>query len=213
MGTFLATIDGGILLESFTLHWLFFVNLPVGILGVFLVARFVPDSRPGTKQHFDLPGAIILFVSLCSLLFSLSLIQSGGFSNPLTFILLVVFAITLVVFIIHETRTREPMIDLMKFKNQLFTVNLVTGFSTFVVSGIQPAQSHAHGRSNHGYRPVGSILGAPHLRAHRRHAFREYHPRPHHRPGRRADRHYSAGYRDRFRLPVPFAVGAFRVAA
>jgi len=125
---------GGIILESLSWHWLFFVNLPVGIIGVILVVRYVPDSRPGRKQHFDYPGAALLFISLSSLLFSLSLIQSSAFSNPLTFILLGVFAVTLVTFIFHENRASEPMIDLSMFKNRLFSVNLVTGFITFVTT-------------------------------------------------------------------------------
>lgn len=125
---------GGIILESLPWNWLFFVNLPVGILGVLLVSKYVPSSRPGTRQHFDFPGALILFISLCSLLFSLSLIQSSGFSNPLTFILMAVFLFTLIIFIFIENRAKEPMIDLSIFKNRLFSVNLITGFSTFVVS-------------------------------------------------------------------------------
>ena len=125
---------GGMLLESLSWHWLFFVNLPVGLLGVFLVARFIPASRPGNRQHFDFPGALTLFLSLCSLLFALSLIQSSGFSKPLTFILLAAFAVTLVVFIRLETRAKEPMIDLSIFRNRLFSVNLITGFFTFIVT-------------------------------------------------------------------------------
>lgn len=125
---------GGLLLESLSWHWLFFVNLPVGLLGVFLVARFVPASRPGNRQHFDLPGAFTLFLSLCALLFALSLIQGSGFSRPLTFILLAVFSVTLLVFIRIETHSAEPMIDLSMFRNRLFSVNLVTGFFTFIVT-------------------------------------------------------------------------------
>ena len=125
---------GGIILESLPWNWLFFVNLPVGVLGVLLVSKYVPSSRPGNKQHFDFAGAIILFISLCSLLFSLSLIQGGGFSNPLTFIFMAVFLVTLIIFILVENRAKEPMIDLTIFKNRLFSVNLITGFSAFVVT-------------------------------------------------------------------------------
>ena len=125
---------GGIILESLPWHWLFFVNIPVGVIGVFLVARFVPASRSGNRQRFDFPGSITLFFSLCSLLFALSMIQGTGFNNPLTFVLLGVFIVTLAVFINFEIRTREPMIDLSMFKNRLFSVNLITGFLTFIVT-------------------------------------------------------------------------------
>lgn len=125
---------GGLLLESLSWHWLFFVNLPVGLLGVYLVARFVPASRPGASQRFDFPGAVTLFLGLCALLFALSLIQSSGFSRPLTLILITAFAILLSIFIRIEKHSTEPMIDLSIFRNRLFSVNLITGFLTFIVT-------------------------------------------------------------------------------
>jgi EmrB/QacA subfamily drug resistance transporter len=125
---------GGLLLESLSWHWLFFVNLPVGVIGVILVVRYVPASRPGARQKFDFPGALTLFIGLSALLFALSSIQTNGFNSPSVFVLLGVFIVALVVFILIETHVHEPMIDLSIFKNRLFTVNLVTGFMTFIVS-------------------------------------------------------------------------------
>ena len=78
---------GGLILESLPWHWLFFVNLPVGIVGVIMVLRYVPDSRPGGKQRFDFPGAALLFVGLSSLLFALTGIQSGEIETALILVL------------------------------------------------------------------------------------------------------------------------------
>ena len=134
MGIIAGPTIGGLLLESLSWHWLFFVNLPVGLVGVYLVIRFVPANRPGTRQHFDFPGALTLFLGLCALLLTLSLIQGSGFSRPLTFVLLAAFAIMLVIFIRLETHAAEPMIDLSIFRNRLFSMNLITGFLTFIVT-------------------------------------------------------------------------------
>lgn len=125
---------GGIILESLTWHWLFFVNLPVGIVGVIMVLRYVPDSRPGNKQRFDFPGAILLFVSLSALLFALSSIQSGMGSTAITLVLFGVFFVGLIFFIVVEKRTAEPMIDLSMFSNRMFSINLITGFMVFIVT-------------------------------------------------------------------------------
>ena len=125
---------GGLILESLPWHWLFFVNLPVGIIGIIMVLHYVPDTRPGHKQGFDFPGAILLFVGLSSLLFALTGIQSGEIETPLIVGLAGIFVITLVVFIRIEKRSAEPMIDLSMFSSRMFSVNLVTGFLAFVVT-------------------------------------------------------------------------------
>jgi len=124
---------GGLILERLSWHWLFFVNLPVGIIGVIMVKRYAPVNHPGLKQRFDFKGAILMLATLSSLLFALSRVQSNGLRDPLIPILLVLFIIGLVIFIRVEKRTAEPMIDLSIFRNRMFSVNLVTGFLTFVV--------------------------------------------------------------------------------
>lgn len=123
---------GGIILESLSWHWLFFVNLPVGIIGVFMVLRYVPQSRPGGKQRFDFLGAVLLFISLCALLFALSTIQSGSTSLLITLTLLGIFLVGLVAFIMVEKRIDDPMIDLSIFSNRMFSINLITGFLVFI---------------------------------------------------------------------------------
>ena len=125
---------GGLILESLTWHWLFFVNLPIGIIGVIMVTRFVPANQPGTKQTFDFLGAGILFVGLVSLLFALSLGQHNGFNNPLILILFTVSLIMAILFIRVELRIDQPMVDLTMFKNRMFSINLITGFLIFLAS-------------------------------------------------------------------------------
>ena len=125
---------GGVILESLPWNWLFFVNLPVGIIGVIMVLRYVPAYRPGKKQHFDFRGALVLFVALVSLLFALSSIQSGIVDLQWILVLFGVFITALGGFIVIEKRTPEPMIDLSMFHNRMFSVNLVTGLLVFVVT-------------------------------------------------------------------------------
>jgi EmrB/QacA subfamily drug resistance transporter len=125
---------GGIILQSLTWHWLFFVNLPVGLIGLVLVFRFVPSRRPVGKQSFDYWGAVTLFISLASFLLSLSVIQLDGFTNPFLYGLLALWLVTLLVFIRIELRIPEPMIDLRMFLSRLFSINLITGLLSFIAS-------------------------------------------------------------------------------
>ncbi len=128
---------GGVLIEHLSWHWIFFVNLPVGIVGTWMALRFVPDFKPSGRQKFDYWGAASLCVSLLSLLLALTLGQRLGFGAPPIVALLVNWFIFLAIFLIIEWRTRQPMIDLRLFRNILFSVNLVTGFITFVaIAGV-----------------------------------------------------------------------------
>lgn len=123
---------GGLLIETLSWHWIFFVNLPVGILGTLLALRYVPDVRPGEEQRFDYAGAITLFVSLLALSLSLTLGQEMGFDAQPILLLFVLSALFLFLFVIQERRHKQPMIDLRLFRNALFSVNLVTGLMVFV---------------------------------------------------------------------------------
>ncbi len=125
---------GGIILQSLTWHWLFFVNLPIGVIGLVLVILFVPARKPVGQQRFDFGGAAALFVSLISFLLSLSFIQLHGMEDPFIYIFLASGVIAVIFFIRIEKRTADPMIDLTMFQSKLFSINLITGSLTYVAS-------------------------------------------------------------------------------
>jgi EmrB/QacA subfamily drug resistance transporter len=127
---------GGILIDIFSWHAIFFVNLPVGILGTALSVRFVPAVQPPGGQRFDLLGAAMLCTSLLCLSLAMTIGPVIGFTNLRTISLFAGFVIFLLVFISTELRVSQPMIDLHLFRNRQLSVNLITGFLTFVaVSG------------------------------------------------------------------------------
>jgi EmrB/QacA subfamily drug resistance transporter len=134
LGVIAGPTVGGLILQSLSWHWIFFVNLPVGILGVFLVLRYVPATRPSGGQRFDLPGAGALLVCLTTFLLGLTLGQRSGFQSLLVEGLLAAAVTFLAIFIVIERRSSHPMIDLSLFRNQLFSINLVTGLLAFISS-------------------------------------------------------------------------------
>lgn len=123
---------GGLILSSLTWHWLFFVNLPVGIIGTFMVLKFVPADHKGTRQRFDTLGAGTLFISMISLLLALSIGQTSSFASLRVILLFVMAAVVFIAFVNIERKITEPMIDPVLFSNKRFSTNLVTGFITFV---------------------------------------------------------------------------------
>jgi EmrB/QacA subfamily drug resistance transporter len=132
IGIVIGPVLGGLILGALSWHWIFYVNLPVGIAGTWMVMRFVPHSQTTSGQHFDLAGAVALFTSLTSLLLALNLGQQSGFGQPRTLGLMAFSLAVAALFVFLEMRSHQPMIDLRLFRNVLFDVNLVTGFLTFV---------------------------------------------------------------------------------
>ncbi len=125
---------GGLILQAFSWHWIFFVNIPVGLIGIWMVQKYVPNKKPAGGQKFDFLGAIALFVSLLSLLFGLTMGQRLSFSDFRVLGLFGCGIIFLIAFIRIEMRVDQPMVDLKLFNNTLFSINLITGFLAFVAS-------------------------------------------------------------------------------
>jgi EmrB/QacA subfamily drug resistance transporter len=132
VGIVLGPVLGGLLIGMLSWHWIFFVNLPVGIVGTLMVIRFVPSLKPEGGQRFDLLGAFTLFICLIALLMALTLGQQAGFGDTRVLALLAGSILFLTVFLVVERNIRDPMIDLHLFRNRLFNINLVTGLITFV---------------------------------------------------------------------------------
>lgn len=132
IGIVVGPVLGGLLIGALSWHWIFFVNLPIGIVGTWMVVRFVPALNPPGGQRFDLPGALALLISLLALMMALTLGQRMGFSDPRILALFAAWLVALAAFVAIELRSQQPMIDLTLFRNRLFDINLITGFIVFV---------------------------------------------------------------------------------
>lgn len=123
---------GGLLIGLVNWRAIFLVNLPVGVIGLFLVRRFVPDWRPPGGQRFDTAGAVVLLLTLVALALGLTFAPSTGWGDPLIILLLGGALVGLGVFLGVEDRLRQPMVDLSLFRDPLFSVSLATGLLVFV---------------------------------------------------------------------------------
>ncbi len=132
IGIVAGPVLGGLLLGVFSWHWIFYVNLPIGIIGSFMVARLVPDFKPAGGQKFDFPGALTLFASLMAFTLALTVGQRIGFAETPVLSLFLGWLLFLALFLAIELTRKQPMIDLGLFQNKLFTVNLITGFLSFI---------------------------------------------------------------------------------
>jgi EmrB/QacA subfamily drug resistance transporter len=126
---------GGVILGVLSWRWIFYVNLPVGIIGILLAQRYVPDFKPGGRQTFDVLGALSLCFSLLLLLLGLTFGQQQGFFQLLIYFLMAGGLLLLSIFVFVEQRVVQPMIDPKLFSNSIFSTNLTTGFISFIALG------------------------------------------------------------------------------
>lgn len=133
IGVVTGPVVGGLLISSFGWRSIFFVNLPVGIIGTLLAIRYVPRTERRGSQSFDYVGAVILSGTLLAVSLGLTLGQESGFGSPTVLGLLAAAAIGTAIFVRVELGIDEPMIQLRMFRSTLLSTSVVTGYLLFVV--------------------------------------------------------------------------------
>jgi EmrB/QacA subfamily drug resistance transporter len=129
---------GGLLTEHVGWHWIFFVNVPVGVLGVAASLAFIDESRDeSTVRRLDVPGLLTSGVGLFALTFALIQGNTAGWSSPRIVGAFAVAVIGLTVFGVIELRSRTPMLDLALFRDPSFTgANLVSLLVSLAMFGV-----------------------------------------------------------------------------
>jgi len=127
---------GGPLIDNFGWRSVFLINLPVGIVGLFMALAFISESRSQTDdkkiRKFDLKGAIILGISLATLVLVLDQGTDWGWLSANSFICYAITLASMLWFIRVEKRHSEPIVDLKFFKNQIFVQTLMNNFIIFM---------------------------------------------------------------------------------
>ncbi|MDC0715616.1 DHA2 family efflux MFS transporter permease subunit [Nannocystis bainbridge] len=106
-------------------RWLFFINVPLGVLAVALANRTIPYYRLQAPQAFDLPGLVTVITGTLALLIALSQGREWGWTNGSTVGLLLLGTLSLVGFVVRELRTRHPLLDLRVLTNRRYLVTLI----------------------------------------------------------------------------------------
>ena len=121
IGVALGPLVGGALTQLASWHWIFWVNVPIGLALVPLASRRLVESR-GEVKHLDLRGLALASAGLFGIVYGLVESQSLGWTNAEVVIGLVAGAALLVAFIVQELRTPEPMLPMSFFANRGFAV-------------------------------------------------------------------------------------------
>jgi EmrB/QacA subfamily drug resistance transporter len=129
---------GGIITEHISWNWIFYVNVPIGALGVVASLLVVPESKDTShEQRLDLPGLLTSGIALFALVFALIEAHRYGWTSTLILSLFGVAAVGIALFVVLELRQRIPMLDLTLFRSGTFTgANLVAILVTLAMFGI-----------------------------------------------------------------------------
>ncbi len=131
-------LGGGLIVENLNWNWIFFINVPVGILGIVVSQFAIRESRDtSAEQSIDLPGLVTSIGFLFSLSYALVEGNSHGWTSPEILGLFVLAAVFLVTFIVVEKRQRLAMLDLSLFKIGSFTgANIVAMLVSLSMFGV-----------------------------------------------------------------------------
>jgi len=119
-------IVGGALIAAFDWSAIFWVNVPMGVIGVVLTLAYVRESRDPTPRPLDLPGAVLAAAALFCITFGLVQTESHGWTSAQTLGFLAAGFVLLAGFVVRERTTREPMLPLAIFRRRPFTLATLT---------------------------------------------------------------------------------------
>jgi EmrB/QacA subfamily drug resistance transporter len=138
VATAMGPLLGGWLVDNVSWRAAFLINLPVGLLGLFLAWRYIPESRSeSVPEKQDWLGAGLITLGLGGLIFGLIEGPRRGWEDPLVWVSMVASIICLVGFVYVELYSKHPMIPFSLFKHRVFSgVTLMTFVLYFAMSGV-----------------------------------------------------------------------------
>jgi EmrB/QacA subfamily drug resistance transporter len=128
---------GGFIVTYLAWPWIFWINLPVGIVSIYLVGRFIPDQRENVRRPFDFPGFVLAGVALTTLLLGLEMAGHGG-ELRLAGTVIAVGVVCGALYLRHATRSEHPILDLSLLRVPTFRLSFIGGSLTRITQGAQP---------------------------------------------------------------------------
>ena len=133
VSTLVGPAIGGLITDNFGWHWIFYVNVPIGAVVLYLIWRILPTRREeDADRHIDYLGASLLVAALVPMLIGFTNKQFGEWTDPDVGGLIAVGVALAAVFVFVESRAREPIVPLGLFRIRAFTASVIAFFFAII---------------------------------------------------------------------------------
>jgi EmrB/QacA subfamily drug resistance transporter len=116
---------GGFLTTYLSWHWIFWINVPIGIIGILAATRFLPKAEPRTPRPIDLFGFMLTSITFAGIIFGLSVISLPAIPVATGYVAVAVGAAAAIVYYVHARRTEFPLLDPKLFRRHYFRTTVV----------------------------------------------------------------------------------------
>ncbi len=138
IGPVLGPPVGGFITTYATWHWIFIINVPIGVLGIILATRYIEDVRAEHSERFDIAGMVYAGLGIAGVAFGLSVLGLNFLPWPVVAALIAGGAIFIAAYLVHARRTPVPALDLTLFKLPTFRAGVLGGFTFRLGIGALP---------------------------------------------------------------------------
>ncbi|GIF21616.1 EmrB/QacA subfamily drug resistance transporter [Actinoplanes tereljensis] len=127
-------ILGGWLIEAASWHWVFLINLPIGIIGLVYAQFALPKDNPRPSESFDFVGMLMLSPGLALFLFGVSsLPETGTITATKVWVTMLIGAALVIGFVFYSFKPKHPLLDLRLFRNKRLAVSTISLF-VFIIA-------------------------------------------------------------------------------
>jgi EmrB/QacA subfamily drug resistance transporter len=119
---------GGFITTYFSWHWIFLINIPIGLLGIFMAMRYIDPIRSDDPERFDLYGLVLAGIGLAGIAFGLSVAGLNLLPWTIVIALIAIGSISMTLYVIHARRTASPVLDFSLLRLSTMRASIIGGF-------------------------------------------------------------------------------------
>lgn len=128
IGPLMGPTLGGWLVEVTTWHWIFLINIPMGILGMIMTFKVMPNQKEPTVKTFDLSGFVLLMIAMVGLSLGIENIAASQYSGLVSIVLLIAGAIATIAYAYHAHSHQNALFHGRLFRYKIFSIGVLGNF-------------------------------------------------------------------------------------